>query len=229
MRLASLLPLHIGPIALLALTCVATPETRAALAVSTFDTDADGWTFVDLPSFGPYDTPLATLAVTYHAAGGHPGGHISATDPTINSFFFAAPAKFLGDRTAAYGHALRFDLRLDGVFDWEEGVDLVLVGGGQTLVRETGLNPGPDWRTFSVLLTESGWRKNTPVGTEPSPAEFQTTLGSLTALYLIGELQIGVVETAHLDNVILVPEPGQWAGLVALGLAGFALGRRRRL
>jgi hypothetical protein len=183
---------------------------------------------VDLASFGPYDPPLATLAVTYHAAGGNPGGHISATDPSINSFFFAAPAKFLGDQSAAYGNALQFDLRLEGIFDFEEGVDLVLVGGGQTVVREAGLNPGPDWRTFSVVFTESGWRKNTPTGAETSPAEFQAVLGSLTALYIIGEFQNGVVETAHLDNVILVPEPGQGAGLAALGLAGFAWWLRRQ-
>lgn len=216
-------PSQIG-FALLASAC--SIPISAGLAVSNFDTDSDGWTAVDVPTYGPYDSLGAPVAVTYHGGGGNPGGHISASDPSVQTFLFEAPAKFTGDKSAFYGQALTFDLLVDlaGAGTWEEGVEVVLVGGGLTVVRDIGINPLGVWQTLSFNLNETGWSKEG--GGAVSVSEFQLVLGGLTRLRIVGEYASGVVETTALDNVALVPEPRQTTVWTSLFLGGLVLARR---
>jgi hypothetical protein len=70
-------------------------------AASTFDTDLDGWW-----SFGD------TQAITWEPTTGNPDGCMRGDDAATGDLYgFLAPAKFLGDQTAALGSTLRFDLR----------------------------------------------------------------------------------------------------------------------
>jgi hypothetical protein len=87
---------------------LANPVHAAVISSSTFDTDSEGWSVADWGCTGT--CIVATYPVTYNASGGDPGGYVSSTDPSPNDFRFAAPAKFLGDQTAAYGGSLHLDL-----------------------------------------------------------------------------------------------------------------------
>jgi len=131
------------------------PAAEATIA-STFDTDAEGRLVVDL-LFGDYLATGTTFAPSY-ADGGNPGRHIAASDPSDQSFFFQAPARFLGNLGAYYGGTLAFDQRVSPTSpEWREDPDVILGGGGLQLLYRGSANPGGDWTSFSVSLSESGW------------------------------------------------------------------------
>ena len=77
-----------------------------AQITSTFDADADGWTFLN---------STTTLTPTHSAASGNPGGFISVTYPSnINTSTqsWIAPAKFRGNQLVrSHGMNLTFDLQ----------------------------------------------------------------------------------------------------------------------
>src|SRR5947209_2534700 len=73
------------------------PSGRGAapLAVSTFKTDDEGWTKAPDASCQPRPC--------YSATSGHPGGAIFSSDSLQGvKFYYRAPAKFLGNKLAAY-------------------------------------------------------------------------------------------------------------------------------
>jgi hypothetical protein len=130
--------------------------------ISTFDTGAEGWVVSDFPDNGPWTTPLATYPedTLYSPTGGNPGGYLSSKDPNNNTYFLEAPAKFLGDKSRAYGANLSFDLRHYGILNWPFDVDVILVGNGLTIVAGKFVHPDTSWQNFQVSLTESVWYKN---------------------------------------------------------------------
>ena len=78
------------------------PARAGVLASSTFEVvnDKDGWTAHELNG-GPN-------TVTYMNPGGNPGGFLNAIDHQDgHSWYWIAPAKFLGDVSAAYGGTTR--------------------------------------------------------------------------------------------------------------------------
>lgn len=167
-------------------------------AVSTFDTDTDGWTAVG---------DIATNAL-FSATGGNPGGHIYVIDAATNGMTrFNAPAKFLGNQSGKYGGTLSFDLSqtYPGAADQINETDIVLVGNGMTLVYDTSPNPAKDaWTSYSISMTETaGWKIDSLTGSAPSQAQMQAVLGNLTSLRIRSEFQTGD-DTGSLDNVRLV-------------------------
>jgi hypothetical protein len=230
-------------IALSLLLFIAAPA-RAGLITSTFDTDADGWTSVTLKYPNPGAPPpiLGTFTPNWFPTGGTPGGFIYLNDPdgsnaTGDTQYWKAPTKFLGNLSAFYGGNLSFDLTdftafRFGPFDQE---DIILVGGGLTLVYDTPYNPstGNTWTHYSVGLVPSGWKLNSLSGPPATEADMQTVLGSLEALYIRGEYQLGP-DTANLDTVILessptaVPEPSSLTLLAAGVFCLASLASRRR-
>ncbi len=171
---------------------------------SSFDTTVDGWVVVDLLNApGPYTTPLRTFEAAFDASSGNSGGCIRYTDFYGDMYFFEAPAKFLGDRSASYGQALEFDIfRQPG--DLNQDADVVLVGAGITLVIDAGPGPTPDlWTHYAFTLSEgAGWRKDSLSGPAPTEAEFRGLLQSLSALRIRGDHTNGI-DTGRLDNVRL--------------------------
>jgi hypothetical protein len=84
--------------------------------------------------------------------------------------------------------------------------DIILVGGGLTIMADVGSNPpvsSSTWTSYAIGLDEtSGWHIGNLQGSAPSLEEFLTVLGDLQAIYIRGEYYSGT-DTAKLDNVKL--------------------------
>ncbi|MGH7598664.1 MAG: laminin B domain-containing protein [bacterium] len=163
---------------------------------SFFDSNAEGWIAVNNNTSIP----------TYFATGGNPGGYISITDNRAGiAWYWQAPAKFLGDVSCAYSGSLSFDLKQSLTINQTNGIDIVLVGGGLTLVFNTLNNPGTAWTSYSVSLIETaGWTKTTLTGPPPTQAEMLSVLSSLTKLQIRGEYSSSTSgDRTDLDNVVL--------------------------
>lgn len=204
MRLTATLP---------ALFAAAALAPAAWATSSSFSATEEGWTALG-DSAGP---------LTWVASGGNPGGHVEINDAVLGGVtFYVAPAAFLGNRSAALGSLLRFDLMqvYSGSPAQFDDADVVLVGGGNTLAFDTADNPANGtWTSYAIPLLAGGWRLNTLSGAVASQAQLAATLGDLTALRIRAEYRTGA-DLGKLDNVSLVPEPGSWAlwaaGLLAL-------------
>ena len=201
------------------LALLAAAATSAAQATTTsFDASSEGWT-----ALGDAEGPL-----TWVATGGNPGGHVEINDATTGGVtYFVAPVAYLGNRSAALGSMLQFDLMqvYSGSASQFDSADVVLVGGGNTLVFDTPNNPANgSWTSYAVPLQAGGWRLNALNGALATEAQLAGILSSLTALRICAEYRSGA-DVGRLDNVSLVPEPGAW-GLLAAGLA--VLGWRLR-
>ncbi len=213
----------------MAVFIVTVTGARAAV-VSTFNTGDEGWSVV---SFGDLSnnnyTVIGTYAATYSATGGNPGGYISALDPDGGDFTFAAPAKFLGNESAAVGTTFSYDLNYLDTVNYQT-TDVMFVGAnGERLLWESNppFVPTPAFATVSVVLSPSAqWHVNTTTGALATAADFQTVFGNLAGLYIRGEYASGPDNTG-LDNVSLVPEPGTWALLAIAGVALVGVNRRR--
>lgn len=198
----------------------------------TFDSDAEGWTGVNLNDQPPFGSGGSPLTMEYHANGGNPGGYIALTDPDSLDFWFAAPAGVLGNQATAYGTTLSYDLRNTGN-TYDGTPDVVLAGAGIELVINLGPGPTPDvWTPYSVVLNEAaGWRKGSLGGDTPTAGEFQAVLGSLTGLRIRGEYFAGGfgLEVGAIDNVnfAAVPEPMETTVAGGAVLLAFAWWRRR--
>jgi len=195
----------------LAAVAFAITGIASAAITSTFDADSDGWSAI-----GDFAAP-----VQWVPAGGNPAGHIEIPDAVLGGVtFFVAPAKFLGDKSAAIGSALTFDLQqlISGGANQFNDSDVVLTGNGITLVYDLPTNPAiGSWTSYSVPLVASGWTVSSLGGAAASESQFQQVLASLTQLRIRAEYQTGA-DTGLLDNVSLVPEPTNVAMLL-LGLA----------
>lgn len=195
---------------------------HTALATSAFGLDADFWTVVSLRD-GDEDTYDVINGGPYPAlwdtTNGNPGGCIYYNHFSSGTWYFQAPAAFLGDHSACYGGSLKFDAAQAGTGTAFAYGDVVLLGTNLTLVRETPAPPGFDWTPFVIPLQETaGWRKGNLLGAPPTRAEFQEVLRSLTALRIRGEYRFGA-QTAWLDNVALTPPETGEAPVLSIRLA----------
>lgn len=194
-----------------------------ALAVtSTFDTDAEGWS-----AQGDIEGPL-----TWSATGGNPGGNVFIDDLTTGGVtYFVAPSLFLGNFAGAFGSQLTFDLmqRYPGGPNQFDAEDVILSGGGFTVVYDTANNPvNNGWTSYSVPLSAAGWRLNTLSGIAPTEEQFIAVLSNLSSLRIRAEYQTGA-DVGYLDNVALVPEPTTVLMLLSgIGCVAFAARRKRR-
>lgn len=206
----------------LAALAASTLAGAAAAADSPFDTDSEGWT-----AFGDAAGP-----VSWVATGGLPDGHIRVRDSVSGGVtYFVASDDYLGDQSGSFNRTLSFDLMqiFSGSPSQFDAADVVLTGGGLTLVYDTAANPGNGvWTHYDVLLTGSGWKVGTLGGAAATDEQMKTVLGSLTALRIRSEFRTGA-DTGALDNVVLptIPEPGT-AALALLGLFGIGARLRRR-
>jgi hypothetical protein len=132
--------------------------------------------------------------------GGNPGGFIETTDSAQGGImYWTAPAKFLGDKGAAYAGTLSFDLRESAEGHQFNAADVILKGGGFRLTYDTPTNPGADWTHYDVPLSEAGWLN----GANPaSHAEMLSVLASLSRVLIRAEFA-SHTEIDDLDNVAI--------------------------
>lgn len=178
--------------------------TTHAQITSTFDTDADGWTF--------YHGPTGTFSsVNHSASGGNPNGHISVTySSQINTSavqYWIAPAKYLGSKVA---QCLDMNLKLDlqqsvaGTNSSTRG-DIRIKNGSSILVLTFSSKPAvaPAWSSYSIPLNETGgwqWGSLGPVATRD---QIKSVLSNITAIEINGTYAANASYLSGLDNVVL--------------------------
>ncbi len=182
----------------------ASPAVPPSTGVATFDTGVDGWTIVSFTNLATNTYSLSgNYTATHSTTGGNPGGYIYSADPDGGDFTFAAPAAFLGNRAAAAGGTLSYDLiHPTGGVDLQ-AADVILVGNGQRLVWQASptLTPSTTWLPVSVPLSPTPqWHVDITTGATPTATDFQAVLGNLTDLLIRGEYFNGS-ETSGIDNV----------------------------
>ena len=185
-------------------------EARGTVS-STFDTDTDGW--FKLPGSD------SGSSVDWVSTGGNPDGYMRYNEVGSGFVdFAAAPAKFLGDKSAYYGGTLSFDILTNTLSNPTNRSDQVkLIGGGIELKYELD-DPSPtgQWHARSIDLIESAGWINTADNQAPDLSEMLSVLGDLTALHLLTDYRNGS-ETPSYDNVVLTPEPTTAALLACVG------------
>lgn len=159
---------------------------------STFDTDIDGWSFIaDVREFNQV------------ATGGNPGGYLEAIDfATGGNWYYVAPVKFLGDKSAFYGGTLSYDLQQSSLSSQFDNDDIIMTGAGITLALDL-THPGTTWTSYDVALsTDADWRIGNEDGVVATQAQIQAVLADLGSLHIRGEFVNGA-DTGGLDNVVM--------------------------
>jgi hypothetical protein len=181
-------------------------DARGSRASSNFSTDIDFWL---IKAGGAQATP------NYDAIGGNPDGAISSGEEAVQgTWYFEAPMKYLGNAANFYGKKLEFDLKNSVAGNTIEDYDVVLEGGGKTLVFDNEANPGPDaWTTYEIALEETaGWKKIDSLSdlyeskqrfsgrVAPTKDELRAVIAAVTMFRIRGEYSTATDE-GFLDNV----------------------------
>jgi gliding motility-associated-like protein len=167
--------------------------------VSYFTLDTEGWLVLG-------NAAGVSQQATYHTTGGNPSGYISSTDQGSDTWYFSAPAKFLGNKSWFYGKNLKFDLKQTFVQNNAFNDDDIVLEGtnGIILLFNTPTDPKTTWTTYIVDLSErGGWRKKgLIINTTPSEQDFRSVLCNVKRLWIRGEFMVGADE-GSLDNVFI--------------------------
>ena len=172
-------------------------ETGKNIAVSQFKTDADGWTITG-------DAQGGFVAASYSPDGGVSDGYIFATDDvTGGTWYFSAPAAFLGNKNTYYGATLRFSLfqhsSRTNQYEW---ADLIFRNGNQQISFKLKKYPGKQWTDYTIKIDENnGWLKGDyDSNIQATKADIDFVLSNVTAFWIRGEYETGPDE-GGLDNV----------------------------
>ena len=219
-------------------TCIFTLNLASARGdiVSDFGTNDEGWKVVSFQNLTTDNFGIvATYSPTFNPTGGNPGGFISTTDQDNGDLTFSAPAKFLGNVSAATG--LSYDLIYPvGAINYQP-TDIILMGNGVTLLWKSNpdIVPGPSWMSVNLdFVPSTEWHVGTSNGALATGADFGNVLGNLSGLFIRGEYSTGLVESPGLDNVTLagvtttttpVPAP---SALAVTAIAGVTVATARR-
>ncbi len=170
-------------------------EPVADVIPSAFDNDADGWTIVGDAQGG------SNLEASYSPFKGlDDSGYIYADDDVAGGvWYFSAPSKYLGNRSAFLGGELSFwliqDSRMNNQF---EARDVVIGGNGTEISLRFESFPALTWTKYSIKLDASeGWLNESDQAA--TSAELTAVLGNMTSLLIRGEYQTGP-DTGGLDQ-----------------------------
>ncbi|MFO0508167.1 MAG: FG-GAP-like repeat-containing protein, partial [bacterium] len=176
--------------------------TTHAQITSTFDTNADGWTFLNSA------TPITP---NHSTTGGNPAGFISAAYSAsvgTSTQSWIAPAKFLGSQVLrSMDMNLRFDLQQSqaGTNSNANG-DVRIESTSIRLVYSLPVKPAvaPGWSSYSLKLDEiQGWRLNNTTGAFATRTQIIAVLSNITAIEIRGTYATNATYTSGIDNVIL--------------------------
>jgi len=175
-----------------------------------FDSAAQGWTAIDVPSAELCNAPGAggLLPSSWSAAGGHPGGCFffreggnTAIDPLLRT-----PASIGGNYAAAAGGYIRFDRRSpNNNVGYSDDIYMQGIVGGQTvtLISNTKNIPYARWQANRVPLTAGEWTVGRCAGPIATQNEIAAVLAGLTEIKLKAEYVNGV-EDHFIDNVMIL-------------------------
>lgn len=166
-----------------------------AQVTSTFDTDADGWTF----------TAVSTSIPVSH----DPGGYATVTyssNASATTQNWIAPAKFLGNHLAlSLGMNLKFDLQ-QSVAGTGAGYDVLLRNGGN-FIYISGITPkpavAPAWTSYSFKLDETGGWYYSAGATPATRTQIKGILANVTSIEVRGTYATNASYTSGIDNVML--------------------------
>ncbi|MFC1822517.1 PEP-CTERM sorting domain-containing protein [Thermodesulfobacteriota bacterium] len=181
-----------------------------ATLVSTFDTDADGWTIL-----------VGSIPVQHSSTGGNPGGYIWGQDNLGAHTWFFSTTTWAGNWTSYIGGSLEFDINYisgSGSFLSEE---VRIYSHSDYAYWDTSINPPKgSWTQYEVDLIASNF---TISGTKT----FNQIMADVTEIWIRGEYGVGV-DKAGLDNVKVapIPEPTTML-LLGSGIIGLAGIRRK--
>ncbi|MDX2119222.1 MAG: laminin B domain-containing protein [Planctomycetota bacterium] len=143
--------------------------------------------------------------VRWDAGAGNPKGCVRADDAGQGGYWgFTAGPAFLGDRSCMYGGILAWDFFTSHTStSGSSEPDVVLVGGGLTLVQDLPEPAANAWISRIVTIAEgAGWRKNSISGAAATRAEIEAVLANLTAIRVRAEFSVSI-DNARIDNVVL--------------------------
>jgi len=175
--------------------CQGIPGSGPEDIESTFDDGVQGWTVTG-------DAQDGSVAPTHNAEGGESGGYLSAADDVAGGvWFWAAPDRYLGEKSDYEGGTLSFALTQSATDSGFEARDVVLASGSTELAYRFDSPPGTDWTVYEVGLSPAGWT-NSETGDPATDEELQLVLGNVETLWIRGEYRTGS-DTGGLDSVVL--------------------------
>jgi Laminin B (Domain IV) len=191
-----------------ALGLIIAGQASAITPSSTFNSDAEGWTGLDVRQFG---APGPPRTLGHSDPGGNPDGFVwfdhkesgSEEDPT----FFVAPASFSGDASSNYGGTISFDLKINE-YGYPFSPQVLLAGPNATLYRAFDWPAQPNsWTNMSATIDAGGgWVDQ--AGQPASRAEFASVLSNLTAVAILGDVRDATGGRTDLDNVFMTEGGG---------------------
>ncbi|MEO7991468.1 MAG: FG-GAP-like repeat-containing protein [Chryseolinea sp.] len=187
----------------LSLLLVSFALTTQAQIASTFNTDADGWNFLNASN--------VSLPGTFQSANGNPGGYISATYASNQNGGYQqwfAPVKFKGSQLArSLGMNLSFDLQQSQAGTAASGTgDVRIENGSNVIIFTLPIKPAvaPAWSSYTIKLDEtSAWQWSNPGGALASRQQIISILTNITSLEIRGTYSSNASYTSGIDNVIL--------------------------
>jgi len=184
-------------------------HAQTEIARASFDASAEGWTIRTNNDVCGV-TSLVALTPVYVAAGGNPGGFIQHVDPREGrDSYFRSPIApvvtlFHGDLSIVYSGTLSYDLQQSATDGQYNANDVILFGGGLTLVFNTQYNPRTTWTRYDVpLLAGTGWRMNRCDGAPATEAQIRQALANVTGWMIRAEFRSGA-DIDGIDNVRLI-------------------------
>jgi len=187
---------RVGQVAFLlgALTLAAIAPAQV-LVESTFESGSDGWTTITTRN-------RSFTSGTSAFAGTNSSGTLVQRDPDDGVSYWRAPEKFAGGKSLALGGVLSFDLKQSATGNPIRNLpDLILIGGGRTLVNMLPRTPITRWQRYHMVLDRgAGWRVGTLGGPEATRMDLLATLSALEDIRIRAEFR-GGGETNYLDNV----------------------------
>jgi hypothetical protein len=164
---------------------------QTVIAQSQFESGIDGW----------WACGDATLTLPEW----NPAGFIQSTDAAKGvGNFFVAPPKFGGPLSGAYGHTLTYEMQKLASSKGGGNVGVTLIGNGIELVYVVNQDPmlAPDWRLYSIELTETAGWVIAGSAAPPTREQFESALANVSALRINCDYANGT-ETNRLRNVVL--------------------------
>ncbi|MFN0274187.1 MAG: laminin B domain-containing protein [Chitinophagales bacterium] len=162
---------------------------------SVFALDTEGWiTGCDGSCSAPFDN--------WSAVNGNPSGCYKGTDNSSGTWYFYSSPSFNTDISSYYGQSLNFDLKQNTNLFQTNEPDVMLCKSADTMiVYSTSVNPGNIWTSYSVPLSETGWKYNDLSGASVTYADMISFLSNIYYIKIRGDYSLLTTETSWLDNV----------------------------